>query len=144
LTAYNRLVTSVPTWLAVLVPLATVLAALVAGSAALLGVWLGGRAARTTAAHTASLAREDEQRRWKRERRYAAYVAFIEAVDRDLDSSTPAINIYRELVETGASSRIGDAEALLQTMRMSRAEVVKRHEDSPFSDTGIPHPLSGV
>jgi hypothetical protein len=79
-------VTSVPTWLAVLGALAAVLADLIAGFVALLGVRLGGQTARQPAEHTASLARQDEQRRWNRERRYAAYAAFLEARDRYVEA----------------------------------------------------------
>jgi hypothetical protein len=71
--------TTIPIWLAVLVP---VLAALVSGSAGVLGVLLGGRAAKGTAERTAGLAREDEQQRWNREQRKQAYLAFLEARNR--------------------------------------------------------------
>jgi hypothetical protein len=96
--------TTVPTWLAVLVPLATVVAALMAGAAALLGVWLGGRAARVTAEHTAALAREDEFRRWKRERRYAAYVDLLRAVDRHRQAIDELARILKRLVAEGTGS----------------------------------------
>ncbi len=74
--------TSVPTWLVVLVPL---LAALATGGAGIVGVMLGGRAARRTAERTAALGREDEQRRWNRERREKAYSTVVEARDRCLE-----------------------------------------------------------
>jgi hypothetical protein len=71
--------TTLPTWLVVAVP---VLAALISGSAGMLGALLGGRAARGTAERTAGLAQQDEQRRWNREQRKQAYLAFLEARNR--------------------------------------------------------------
>jgi hypothetical protein len=85
LTAYNPTVllaassapstTSIPTWLAVLAP---ILAALVAAAAGIAGTLIGGRAARRTAERAADLTRQDEQRRWNRERREQAYVALLD------------------------------------------------------------------
>ena len=72
--------TSVPTWLAVLVPL---LAAAVSGSAGIAGALLGGRSA-------AALAREEEQRRWNRalraqeEHRAQPLDRFLELVRQEL------------------------------------------------------------
>jgi len=66
--------TSVPIWLALLVP---VLAAVVSGSAGVVGALLGGRNATRMAERTAVLTRQDEQRRWNRERRDRAYATFL-------------------------------------------------------------------
>jgi hypothetical protein len=67
--------TTLPTWLAVLVPLLT---ALMSGSAGIAGLLLGGRAAARAAERNAALARQDEQRRWNRVRREEAYVNLLE------------------------------------------------------------------
>jgi hypothetical protein len=68
-------VTSVPTWLAVVIP---ILAALVSGSAGVVGALLGGGSATRTAERNAALARQDEQRRWNRERREKAYITLLD------------------------------------------------------------------
>ncbi len=60
--------TSIPTWLAVLAPVLTVV----------VGGLLGWLAASRTAERNAALARQDEQRRWNRERRDKAYAALLE------------------------------------------------------------------
>jgi hypothetical protein len=74
-------VTSIPTWLVVVVP---ILAALLSGAAGVAGALLGGRAARLTAERTATLAHQNEQRRWSRDRREDAYRDFLAARDRFL------------------------------------------------------------
>ncbi len=67
--------TFIPTWLVILVP---ILAALVSGAAGVAGALLGGRAATRTAERNAALARQDEQRRWNRERSEKAYVTLLD------------------------------------------------------------------
>jgi hypothetical protein len=79
--AVDSSTTSIPTWLLVLVP---ILAALVSGLAGVAGALLGGRAATGAAERTASLAHQDEQRRWNREHREDAYRAFLADRDRYL------------------------------------------------------------
>ena len=68
--------TSVPTWLTGLVPILA--PAVLAGSTALAGAMLGGRSALRTAERNAALTRQDEQRRWNRERREKAYLTLLE------------------------------------------------------------------
>lgn len=63
--------TSVPTWLAVLAIVAPVLTGWV-------GALLAWLAATRTAERNAALTRQDEQRRWNRERREKAYVTLLE------------------------------------------------------------------
>ena len=104
--------TSVPTWLAVLAP---VMAALPTAGAAIVGVVLGGRAARRTAERSAALSREDEQRRWNRERREKAYTALVEARDRyvkQLDTKTWAVAPFpNDLLSTLGQVQLYGSEA---------------------------------
>lgn len=82
--------TSVPTWLAVLVP---ILAALVSGTAGMVGALIGSRSAARTAeriAERTAVLNErlegrrwaDEMWRWNHERRERAYTALLAARDR--------------------------------------------------------------
>jgi hypothetical protein len=70
--------TSVPTWLALVLP---VLAALVSRAAGIAGTLLGGRTATHMAERNATLARRAEQRCWNRERQEKAYLTLLERRD---------------------------------------------------------------
>jgi hypothetical protein len=89
--------TMIPAWLAGLPPVLA--ASLVAGAAGVAGALLGGRTARRTAERTADLTRQDEQRRWNRERREKAYVAL-------LDRRNHLIEVRRQWAE-GDPDRLG-------------------------------------
>ena len=93
--------TSVPTWLVALVP---VLSVVVGG----LLSWL---ATTRTAEQNAALARQEEHRRWKRERRENTYVALLDARDRYVQAqmefglAREDGQRYKREVDIGAASR---------------------------------------
>ena len=108
--------TSVPTWLAVLVP---VLAAAVAGGLGLLGIILKNRSDARAAANAAEQVRAVSEAQWVRERRERAYTDFLSAL-RKYDKTRP----------TGRSARFSELLTGLPSPPLAR--VIDRHVNTQF------------
>ncbi len=121
--------TSIPTWLVVLVPVVSVVA----------GGLLGWLAASRTAERTAALARQDEQRRWNRERREKAYIALLDRrnqlveIQRQWDEGDPdklgrSLTDIHEHVrdDLDAQQSLGEALAVVELVGTTAAVELSR------------------
>lgn len=119
--------TALPTWLVVvlsiLAVLGPVLAALVSGSAGIYGALRGARSATQTAERNATLARQDEQRRWNRERREKAYIALLDRRNRQVEINRRWHDFREDTSEDEADELIRDSRHAERSLRVAFAAI---------------------